>query len=63
MTARDELFDLGKTKIDETPPSLQQDMIEALRLAAISILVLLLALSYLAASSARLLPSPALKKR
>ncbi len=43
MTAREELFDLGKLKIDETPSTLQQDLIEALRLAVISILVLLLA--------------------
>ena len=43
MTAREEFFDLGKIKTDETPPTLQQDFIEALRLAAISILVLLLA--------------------
>ena len=43
MTARDEIFDLGKIKIDELPTTILQDVIEALRLAAISILVLLIA--------------------
>ncbi len=43
MTARDEIFDLGKIKIDELQPTILQDLIEALRLAAISILVLLIA--------------------
>ena len=43
MTARDEIFDLGKIKIDELPTTILQDLIEALRLAAISILVLLIA--------------------
>ena len=41
--ARDDLFDFNKTKTDDVSPTLQQDLIEALRLAVISILVLLLA--------------------
>ena len=41
--ALDDLFDFNKTKTDDVSPTLQQDMIEALRLAVISILFLLLA--------------------
>ena len=43
MTVRDELFDRAKVKTDEASASVQQDLIEALRLGLISILVLLLA--------------------
>ncbi|MCY3865063.1 MAG: ABC transporter permease subunit [Chloroflexi bacterium] len=43
MIARDELFDRAKVKPDEAAASVQQDLIEALRLGLISILVLLLA--------------------
>jgi len=41
MTAREALFDTAKSKIEEAPPSLQRDLIEALRLGIISILVLI----------------------
>ena len=43
MTARAELFDSSKLKTEEIPPTLPQDLVEALRLGAISILVILLA--------------------
>ena len=43
MTARKALFSGGKQKTDEQPPSLAQDLLESLRLAGISALVLLLA--------------------
>ncbi len=43
MNARAELFDKGKTKTDEAPATVQQDLIEALRLGLISIVALLIA--------------------
>ena len=43
MTARQDLFDSGKLKLEDSPQSLQQDLMEALRLGAISIGVMLLA--------------------
>ena len=43
MTAREALFDAAKAKVDETPPSLQRDLIDALRLGVISIVVMLAA--------------------
>ncbi|MCY4018500.1 MAG: ABC transporter permease subunit [Chloroflexi bacterium] len=43
MKARDAVFDTLKVKVDERPQSLPQDLVEALRLGAISILVLLIA--------------------
>jgi len=43
MTARASLFDAGKLKIDETPPTLAQDLFSALRLGLIGILVMLAA--------------------
>ena len=47
MTARDTLFDSGKSKAEDTPPSLQRDLIEGLRLGIISILALLAAAFFL----------------
>ena len=43
MTARDAFLDLGKIKKDEIPKTIFQDLVESLRLAALSILVLLIA--------------------
>lgn len=43
MTAREPLFDSAKSKADETPPSVQADLIEGLRLGFISILIVLAA--------------------
>ena len=43
MTVRDELFEVAKTKTDETPATLQQDLIDSMRTGLISILVLLVA--------------------
>ena len=43
MTVHDKLFESIKIKTDEIPPTLRQDLIEALRLGMISILILLLA--------------------
>ena len=47
MTARDALFDSDKSKAEETPPSLQRDLIDGLRHGLISILVLLAAAFFL----------------
>lgn len=41
MTARDDLFDSGKLKVDEGPATVGQDLVEGLRLGLISIAVLL----------------------
>ncbi len=43
MTTRQELFDSAKTKIEDRPATLQDDLVASLRLGAISILVLLIA--------------------
>ncbi|MCY3979185.1 MAG: ABC transporter permease subunit [Chloroflexi bacterium] len=43
MTARDELFDSGKLKVDEGPASFGQDIVEGLRLGFISLLAMLVA--------------------
>ena len=43
MTARESLFDGAKPKADEAPPSLQRDLIDGLRLGAVSILIVLAA--------------------
>ena len=43
MIARDQLFERGKTKVDDAPPTLQQDLVEALRVGFISVLVMLAA--------------------
>lgn len=43
MIAGDQLFERGKVKFDEAPPTLQQDLIEALRWGILSMLVMLAA--------------------
>ena len=47
MTARAELFDSGKLKVDESPTSFGQDLIEGLRLGLFSILAMLAAAFFL----------------
>ena len=43
MTARNELFGSGKLKVDESPASFRQDLIEGLRLGLIAMLAMLFA--------------------